>query len=385
MNLHIEGAPPTCRFSNSSTHQHQTLHHYQNIFFLNAKYLTTSFTTSLTTFSIMQAWHHHPPGGTEKLKIVNVDIPEIADDEVLVRVHAAGLIWMELYWDLYKKADGTYKTPIPGEDYSGVIAKVGSKVPIERGLEVGTEVMVFVTKAFSSDRSTDGGMAEYAKAHHSKMIRKPQNVSHVEAASVPLAALTAWQGLFDHAKLRAGQTLLVAGGSGPTALWAIQMGKMVGARVIATAASEPSFKLLKSLGVDQVINYKEVTLDSAVENVDVVFNCVGDETTKQALKVVSEDGIIVNIVDTTVGDLTKESVRDSFRKPGFRKQDGRTVVFFIVDMNVEQLTKIGDLLDEGKLKAVIGSVYDFNDAVEGFKQGETGRAHGKIVVKGPGL
>lgn len=335
----------------------------------------------------MQAWHHHPPGGTEKLKIVQVDIPEIADDEVLVKVHAAGLIWMELYWELYLKEDGTYKTPVPGEDYSGVIAKVGPKVPKDLGFEVGTEVLVFVTKAFSSERSTDGGMAEYAKAHYSRMIRKPQNISHVEAASVPLAGLTAWQGLFDHAKLRAGQTLLVAGGTGPTAIWAIQMGKMVGARVIATAASEQSFKLLESLNVDQVINYKEVELESALENtnVDVFFNCVGDGITKQALKVVNKDGIVVNIVDTTVGDLSKESVRDTFREPAFRKEEGKTVVFFIVDMNVEQLTKIGNLLDEGKLKAIIGAVYDFNDAVKGFKQGETGRAHGKIVVKGPGL
>ncbi|UKZ79439.1 hypothetical protein TrVFT333_007194 [Trichoderma virens FT-333] len=304
----------------------------------------------------MQAWHHHPPGGTEKLKIVQVNIPEIDDDEVLVKVHAAGLIWMELYWQLYEKEDGTYKTPIPGEDYSGVIVKVGSKVPKEKRLEVGTEVMVFVTKAFSSKRSTDGGMAEYAKAHFSRMIRKPQSLSHVEAASVPLSALTAWQGLFDYAKLQAGQTLLVAGGTGPTALWAIQMGKMVGARVIATAASEQSFKLLKSLNVDEVINYKEVKLESALENIDVVFNAVGDETTKQALKVVSKDGIIVNIVDTTVGDLSKES-----------------------------LTKICNLLEEGKLKAVIGGVFEFSDAVNAFKQGETGHAHGKIVVKGPGL
>ncbi|KAM0477624.1 hypothetical protein ACHAPX_005938 [Trichoderma viride] len=333
----------------------------------------------------MQAWHHHPPGGTEKLKIVQVDIPEIDDDEVLVKVHAAGLIWMELYWQLYEKEDGTYKTPIPGEDYSGVIVKVGSKVP--EGLKVGTKVMVFVTKAFSSKRSTNGGMAEYAKAHFSKMVPKPLSLSHVEAASVPLSGLTAWQGLFDHAKLKAGQTLLVAGGTGPTAIWAIQIGKMVGARVIATAASEQSFKLLKSLGVDQVINYKEAKLESALasENVDVVFNAVGDEVTKQALKVVSEDGIIINIVDTTVGDLSRESVRDSFREPFFRKEEGRTVVFFIVDMNVQQLTEIGNLLDEGKLKAVIGAVYEFNDVVNAFKQGETGHAHGKIVVKGPGL
>jgi NADPH:quinone reductase-like Zn-dependent oxidoreductase len=333
----------------------------------------------------MQAWRHHPPGGTEKLKIVQTNIPEIDEDEILVKIHAAGLIWMELYWPMYEKEDGTYKTPIPGEDYSGVIVKVGSKVPEDIGLGVGTEVMAFVSKAFSSKRSTDGGMAGYAKAHFSHMVPKPRTLSHAEAASVPLSALTAWQGLFDHAKLKAGQTLLVSGGTGPAAIWAIQMGKMVGARVIATASSERSFEVLKSLGVDQALNYKEVKLETALENVDVVFNAVGDETTKQALKILNKDGTIVNIVDTTVGDLSKQEVRDGFRKPYFRVEDGRTVVFYIVDMNVGQLTQIGNLIDEGKLKVVLDSVFEFNDAVNGFKKGETGHANGKIVVTGPGL
>ncbi|UKZ70878.1 uncharacterized protein TrAtP1_011848 [Trichoderma atroviride] len=228
-------------------------------------------------------------GGTEKLKVVQVDIPEIDDDEALVKVHTAGLIWMERYWQLYEK-DGTYKTPTPEKDYSGVIVKVGSKVP--EGLEVGTKVMVLVTKAFSSKQSTDGGMPEYAKAHFSKMIPKPQSISYAEAALVLLSALTAWQDGW--------------------------------ARVIATAASEQSFKLLKSFGVDQVINYKEAKLESAValENVNVVFNAIGNEVTKQALEVVSEDGIIINIVDTTAGDLSKDSVRDGFRKRFFRKEEG---------------------------------------------------------------
>ncbi|EHK42165.1 hypothetical protein TRIATDRAFT_84083 [Trichoderma atroviride IMI 206040] len=112
-------------------------------------------------------------GGTEKLKVVQVDIPEIDDDEALVKVHTAGLIWMERYWQLYEKD-----------------VKVGSNVP--EGLEVGTKVMVLVTKAFSSKQSTDGGMPEYAKAHFSKMIPKPQSISYAEAALVLLSALTAW-------------------------------------------------------------------------------------------------------------------------------------------------------------------------------------------------
>lgn len=317
----------------------------------------------------MQAIRHHPPGGTEKLKIGWEDIPEIADDEVLVKIKAASVIWMELYWDIYKKDDGTYKTPILGEDYSGVIAKVGPKVPKDRGLQVGTEVFAFMSKAFPTDRSIDGGMAGYAKAHFSKMLPKPKTLSFTEAASVPLSSLTAYQGLFDHAKLVAGQTLLVTGAAGPTAIWAVQMGKMVGAKVIGTASSEKSFKLLKSFGVDQIINYKEAKLDSVLKNVDVVFDAVGGDTAKQALNVLSKDGTLLSIVDD---------------KPlKFSKGPNQKVIFYIVDMNAKQLAQIGAWIDEGKLKPVIDSVFDFEDVVSAFKKGETGHANGKIVLRGP--
>ncbi|BCS24995.1 NADP-dependent oxidoreductase [Aspergillus puulaauensis] len=320
----------------------------------------------------MQAIRHHPPGGTEKLKIAWEDIPQIQDDEVLVKIHAASVIWMELYWEIYQKEDGTYKTPILGEDYSGVIAKVGSKVPPSSGLQVGTEVMAFMSKAFPTDRSIDGGMAGYAKAHFSKMVPKPQSMNMTDAASVPLSALTAWQGLFDHAELKAGQTLLVTGAAGPTAIWAVQIGKMVGARVIGTAASEQSFKLLESIGVDQILNYKEVKLSSALEGVgvDVVFDTVGGDTTAQALEILNKNGKLIHIVDSTMVDR-------------LGKEAGGRLIFFIVDMNAEQLARIADLIGEGKLRPVVDSVFEFHDVVKAFKKGESGHAHGKIVLQGP--
>lgn len=320
----------------------------------------------------MQAIRHHPPGGTEKLKIAWEDIPQIQDDEVLVKIHAASVIWMELYWEIYQKEDGTYKTPILGEDYSGVIAKVGSKVPPSSGLQVGTEVMAFMSKAFPTDRSIDGGMAGYARAHFSKMVPKPQSLDMSDAASAPLSALTAWQGLFDHAELKAGQTLLVTGAAGPTAIWAVQIGKMVGARVIGTAASEKSFKLLKSFGVDRILNYKEVKLSSALEGVgvDVVFDTVGGDTTAQALEILSKGGKLIHIVDRTMVDR-------------LGKEAGGRLIFFIVDMNAEQLARVAELIDEGKLKPVVDSVFEFHDVVKAFKKGESGHAHGKIVLQGP--
>ncbi|KAB5578716.1 hypothetical protein GE09DRAFT_1199843 [Coniochaeta sp. 2T2.1] len=318
----------------------------------------------------MQAIRHQPPGGTEKLKIVWEDVPDIAEDEVLIKIHAASVIWMELHWDIYRNADGTYKTPILGEDYSGTVAKVGSKVPQhERGLHFGTEVMCFMSKAFPTKRSIDGGMAGYAKAHHSHVVPVPRGLDLTEAASIPLSALTAWQGLFDHAHVAAGQTVLIPGAAGPTALWAVQMAKMVGARVIGTASSKESLELLESFGVDRILNYKEVELDTIEETVDVVFDTVGGDTARKARKLIKKDGIHLYLVDPTGLEMNNE--------PGAR------VDFFIVDMNAEQLAKIADLVVQGKMRPVIDSVFDFKDVVKAFLKGEGGHAHGKILLKGP--
>jgi NADPH:quinone reductase-like Zn-dependent oxidoreductase len=173
--------------------------------------------------------------------------------------------------------------------------------------------------------------------------------------------------LFDHAKLRAGQTILVTGAAGPTAIWAVQIGKMVGARVIGTASSQESFELLRSFGVDQILNYKEVILHDVLENVDVVFDTVCGDTTRQALKVLKKDGMLLHLVGKPPEDIGKDP----------------RVVFFIVDMDAGQLTEIAHLIDDGRLKPVVDSVFDFHDVVRAFKKGETGHAHGKIVLKGP--
>ncbi|CAG5158248.1 uncharacterized protein ALTATR162_LOCUS5057 [Alternaria atra] len=318
----------------------------------------------------MQAVRHHPPGGPEKLKIVWEDIPEVRDDEILIKIHACSVIWMELYWDIHKRDDGTYRTPILGEDYSGTVVKVGSKVPQhDRGLHFGTEVICFISKAFPTSRSTDGGMAGYAKVHFTHAIPKPRSLSLTEAASIPLSALTAWQGLFDHAKITAGQTVLIPGAAGPTAIWAVQMAKMVGARVIGTASSKESFELLESFGVDRILNYKEVELDSIDEIVDVVFDTVGGDTARKARKLIKNDGLHLYLVSQTGLEMNKEP--------------GPKVDYFIVDMNADQLAKIGDLIDQGKLRPVVDSVFDFKDVAKAFQKGEGGHAHGKILLKGP--
>lgn len=244
-------------------------------------------------------------------------------------------------------------------------------MPHNSGLQVGTEVMAFMGKAFPTKRSINGGMSGYAKAHFTKMVPKPKSLSLIEAASIPLSTLTAYQGLLGHAKIKAGQTLLVTGAAGPTAIWAVQMGKMIGARVISTASSERSFELLKSFGVDQVLNYKEVKLDSVLKNVDVVFDVVGGNTAEEALKVLSEEATLLSIVDKRRLDLGKKA--------------GQKVIFYIVDMDAEQLTNIKDWIDECKLKAVVDSIFDFDDVVAAFKKGETGHANGRIVLKGPNV
>ncbi|KAL6907295.1 zinc-binding dehydrogenase domain-containing protein [Trichoderma evansii] len=144
---------------------------------------------------------------------------------------------------------------------------------------------------------------------------------------------------------------------------------MVGARVIGTASSEESFELLRSFGVDQIIDYKKDKPDEVLENVDIVFDSVGGETAKQALNVLKKDGLLISIKD-----------REFF---GYDEGPEQKMIFFFVDMDAEQLTKIRNLIDEGKLRPVVDSVYDFEDVREAFKAGETGHAHGKIVLRGP--
>lgn len=310
----------------------------------------------------MKVLRYHPPGGPDKLQYAEEPIPlDLKDGEMLIKVAAVGVIWTELYWPIYQKPDGEYYTHIPGHDFSGTVEKIG---PGFEGSEIriGSEVI-----AFTSKREVEGALAEYAKSDLTQTVLKPKSLSLVEAATVPLSALTAWQALFDHAGLKAGQKLLVTGAAGGTGIWAVQIGKMAGAHVVGTASSSRSFELLKSFGVDEIVDYKNAQLDQVVKDVDVVLDTVGGAALDQSLKTLKKGGVLININDPTCAEKAQPM--------------GVTGTFFIVSMNVEQMSKINGLIDNGTLRTVVDSVFPFDEARNAYEKGASGNVHGKIVVK----
>ena len=312
----------------------------------------------------MKAVRFHPPGGPDQLKYGTEDGPSQPEKgEVLIKVHGVGLIWTELYWPVYQNAQKEYITHIPGHDFSGVVTAVGPGSE-DSTLRVGDEVYAFTNK-----RNHQGAMAEYAVADVDQVVLKPSKLSLIEAAAVPLSALTAWQALFDHGKLKKGQKLLVTGGAGGTGVWAVQFAHMIGAHVIATGSSPRSREILEGLGVDEFIDYKEAELESLVKEVDLVLECVGEKVLKQCFKCVKKDGLIISI---TTYDCKQKAM-----------QNGVNGMFFIVQMDADQLNNITKLLEDGTVRPILDHVVPLERAREAFEDASRGQVHGKIVISVP--
>ena len=312
--------------------------------------------------SQMKVVRFFPPGGTEKLQVLNEPVPtELKPNEVLIKVRAVGLIWPELTWPIYKRPDGSYYDHIPGHDFSGVVTDIGAEAR-KAGMEVGSEVW-----AFTSRRNHEGAMAEYAIADMDQVMPKPTNLDFAEAASIPLSALTAWQALFEHWNLRAGQRLLVTGAAGGTGVFAVQFARHVGAHVIGTGSSARSRQLLEQLGVDEFVDYKTQDLKTTVGEVDLVLDCVGGKTLDAAYSVVKKDGLLISIVDYDTKELAA--------------QKGVNGLFFIVSMNKEQLSKIKDLIEDGKVKTTVDQKFPLDNAKHAFEEAGLGHVHGKVVIE----
>lgn len=218
---------------------------------------------------------------------------------MLVQVHAVGFIWPELTWPIYQTPTGEDLTHIPGHGFSGVVKEVG---PGFGGSKIGpgSEVYAF------TNRVKEGAMAEYAKVNLTEVGLKPQALSLVGAASVPLSALTAWQALFDHARLLAGQKVLITGAAGGTGIFAVQLARMVGAYVVGTASAARSFAILRDFGVDEILDYKKVKFEEAVQDVDVVLDTVGGGVLEQCMNTIKRGGVLVSITDPACAERDKQ-------------------------------------------------------------------------------
>ena len=299
----------------------------------------------------------HEYGGPEVLKYEDAPRPEPKENEVLVRVIAAGVNPVDalIRSGKYAKFFGTTLPLVPGYDIAGVVEKVGAKVG---KLKSGDAVYAYPMWG--------GGYAEYAVATDGEAALKPKSISFVEAAGVPLAALTAWQALIDVAKLSAGQTVLIHGGSGGVGSMAIQIAKARGAKVIATA-STANQELLKQLGADVAVDYTKTKFEDVAKDVDVVLDSVGKDTLARSYGVVRKGGIIATLVaEPDQAELDKHGIRGAA---------------ISVKPNASELADITKLIEEKKIKPVVSQVLPLTEAVKAQEQAATHHTRGKIVLK----
>ena len=289
--------------------------------------------------------------------LVEADIPQPQPGrgELLVQVYAAGVTSKELLWypTTHNKNGEPRSRAVPGHEFSGVIAAVDEDV---RGFVIGTEVYGM------NDWFADGATAEFCITQPSSVAPKPAKLTHVEAASVPIAALTAWQGLIDRAKLQAGEHVLVHGGAGAVGMFAIQLARLHGAQV-TTTASPHNFEFVKQLGAERVIDYHAMPFEKIATGMDVVFDTVGGETLERSWGVLKPGGRMITIA------ADSEATSDERVKQAF----------FIVEPNHEQLSRIGNMLDMDELRTVVDAVLPLAQASAAYT-GAVKQRRGKLVI-----
>jgi len=283
--------------------------------------------------------------------------PEPALDEVLVHVHAAGVTPTEFLWypTTHTKSGTPRAGAVPGHEFSGVVTAIGQDV---RDFKVGDEVYGM------NDWFAEGATAEFCITLPQNVALKPATLSHEAAASAPIAALTAWQGLIDRAKLEAGERVLIHGGAGAVGLYAVQLAHIFGARVITTVSGR-DIDLVKRLGADEAIDYEASRFEIEVKAVDVVFDAVGGETLERSWGVLKPDGRMITIAAGSEG-ATDQRVKDAF---------------FIVEPNQKQLVEIAKQLDAGRLRAFVKTTVPLNEAPAAYSGRVTYKnGYGKIVI-----
>jgi NADPH:quinone reductase-like Zn-dependent oxidoreductase len=307
----------------------------------------------------MQAIRLHARGGPEQLVFEDAPEPEVRAGDALVRVFATGITSTELTWDeTYQHADGTPRIPtIPGHEVSGVVERVAPDVDAFRP---GDEVYGL------ADFPRDGAAAEFVAVRAVNLARKPQSIGHTETASLPLSALTAWQALFEHGQLVAGQSALIHAGAGGVGSLAVQLAHSRGIRVFATASGR-DVAFVRSLGADEVIDYHTERFEDKARGIDMVFDTVGGETQERSLGVLRKGGVLVSVVSPI--------------PPGVAEQHAVRGIYFIVEGSRAQLEQIAALVDEGRLKPIIAEVFPLARAREAFEFGAGTHSPGKIILE----
>jgi NADPH:quinone reductase-like Zn-dependent oxidoreductase len=309
----------------------------------------------------MHAVRAHTRGGPEQLHYETAPRPRPASGEVLLAVQAASITPNELSWDATwtDSFDGTGRdrTPtIPSHEVSGVVSELSPEVT---GMAVGDEVYGLIPF------TRDGAAAEYTTVPADALAPKPAGIPHTEAAAVPLAALTAWQALVDHATMKAGQHVLIHGGAGGVGSFAVQIATALGAKVTATASAQDT-DFVAGLGAERVLDYANTRFEDHVSDVDIVLDLVGGETQNRSWAVLRPDGILVSIVAPPDARAAAEHKARA--------------AFFVVEPDRTGLEAITRLIDDGQLSPVVDRVVPLPQTPEAYQALEQRHRRGKIVI-----
>ncbi len=291
--------------------------------------------------------------GVGGLSLTDLPYPHAAENDVIVRVHAAEFTPGELDWPAtWTDRAGRDRTPsVPGHELSGVVVELGYGTT---GLTVGQRVFGL------TDWTRNGSLAEYTAVEARNLAPLPADIDHTVAAA-PISGLTAWQGLFDHGRLRTGQTVLIHGAAGGVGSIAVQLARAVGARIIGTGRAADRHTAL-GLGVDAFLDLQADHLEDAGE-VDVVFDVIGGDILDRSTALVRAGGTLVSIA----------------APPKVRPEDGRAI-FFVVEPDRARLADLAQRLRDGRLKPIVGAIRTLPEMPAAFAPGRP-RAAGKTIIQ----
>jgi NADPH:quinone reductase-like Zn-dependent oxidoreductase len=306
----------------------------------------------------MKAIRYHAYGGPEQLRYEEAPVPVATTGLILVRVRATSVN----PWD-YKLASGALRNmvpmdfpAIPGGEFAGEVEAVGAGVD---HVKPGDAVYGDCPK---------GAYAQFVAAPGESVAHMPRSLTHLQAASVPVAGQTAWQGLFDHGHLQAGQTVLIHAAAGGVGSFAVQLAHWKGAKVIATA-SAANTEYVKSLGADQVIDYKATPFDTVVKDVDLVLDLLGGETQGRSFTVLKQGG---RLVATSQPPNQEYAARYKVR-----------ALMMQMKPTIAGLKQLAELLDAGTLRTEVTKTYPLAQAKEAWEYGQSGHTRGKVVLEVP--
>lgn len=306
----------------------------------------------------MKAVRIHDYGRAEVLRYEDAPVPPLADDELLIRVVAAGVNPVD--WKIREgrlKDFVLHRMPLVlGWDVSGVVEATGAKATRFRP---GDAVYA------RPDIARDGCYAEYVAVRESEVAAKPATISHVEAASLPLAGITAWQSVIAVGGVEAGQRVLVHAASGGVGSLAVQLAKWRGAHVVATTSGANRL-LVESLGADEVVDYRSVAFKDVVRDIDLVFDTLGARVQEDSWRVLRPGGMLVSIVQPP--------------DPARAQAHGLRCAYVFIEPDAAVLERLAGLVEAGRLRPLVGAEFALRHAAQAHGLSESGRARGKIVL-----